>query len=274
MKVSSFAKAVALELADRMVVQNVGATHDDAMAWLTDTDDGIEYLRGEVHARVKLRDDADDKSDIPDDLIDKVVQMHDGKLSRGEALTWLRSDPVGREVHRHHINKGDNMSIEKLRASFIAKLGELGPVGIAKAVIAGHDQGNDLDIDENEFTALVTTAAQKQFPGLSASQAFSKAFCASDETGVLLRKAHRTIKEMATLAPSLSGGLDGQRTAINDTEASEAYKQLEALAEKQRETAPYLSSAQAFARAFAANPELAKRAHQRPAATTSYPFPR
>jgi hypothetical protein len=135
---------------------------------------------------------------------------------------------------------------------------------------------NNLGIDENEFTSLVTTAAQKQHPGLSASQAFSKAFCASDETGVLLRKAHRTIKEMASLAPMVSGGLDEQRAAVNDTESSEAYKQLEALAEKQRATAPWLSSAQAFARAFSdpANAELARKAHKRPEPTTSYPFPR
>jgi hypothetical protein len=39
------------------------------------------------------------------------------------------------------------------------------------------------------------------------------------------------------------------------------------LAEAQRATAPFLSQAQAFARVFAQNPTLARKAHQRPAAS-------
>jgi DNA-binding MurR/RpiR family transcriptional regulator len=73
----------------------------------------------------------------------------------------------------------------------------------------------------------------------------------------LLRKARNVVKGAASLAPVVSGGLDEQRAAVNDTEASEAYKQLEALAEAQRG-----DSAVSFfgARAFKANPELSKGA--------------
>jgi hypothetical protein len=39
------------------------------------------------------------------------------------------------------------------------------------------------------------------------------------------------------------------------------------LAEAQRATAPFLSQAQAFARVFAQNPTLDRKAHQRPAAS-------
>ena len=80
------------------------------------------------------------------------------------------------------------MSTEKVIAEFkqkrLAELEEWGVVKLAKAAIA--DPGI-LKLDEHEFTALITRAAQKQHPGLSAAQAFSKVFCASDETGTLLR---------------------------------------------------------------------------------------
>jgi hypothetical protein len=82
---------------------------------------------------------------------------------------------------------------------------------------------------------------------------------------------------MATLEPSVSGGLDEQRAAINNTEKSESYRQLMALAEKQRETRN-ITEAQAFAAVLAdpANRELAQKALQRPVAPASgmFPYPR
>jgi hypothetical protein len=208
-------------------VENIGVTHDDAFAWLTDTDDGLAYLREEVRARTKrgsikrgtaktfaevLRGDEttdaddddvgdgidildDDKSGIPDDLIDRVVEMFDGKFSRGEALQWIRGTPLGRELHHHSTSKtaGDNMdSIEKLKASRLQKLQDAGPVEIAKSILRGDDP-NNLDLTEHEFVELVGTAAQKQHPNLSAAGAFAKAFTAQTEEGKLLRQARSKI---------------------------------------------------------------------------------
>ena len=59
-----------------------------------------------------------------------------------------------------------------------------------------------------------------------------------------------------------------------EDDSQEALAQLEALAERQRSRSPDLTKEQAFARVFRDNPELAARAHRRPAATTHFPFPR
>jgi hypothetical protein len=217
MTVSNFAKIVALEIADRAVEKNIGASHDDVMEWLCTTDDGRKYLREEVNARVKLRSTAteaaadddvgdgvdlldDDASDVPDDLIDRAVQMHSGKLTRAEALEWLLSHPLGREVVARTKSKtGANMdNVEKLKASRLAKLQEAGPIEIAKSVLRGDDP-NNLDLTEDEFTSLVTTAARKQHPDLSAAQAFTQAFAARTEDGALLRKARA--KTLADATP-------------------------------------------------------------------------
>jgi hypothetical protein len=76
--------------------------------------------------------------------------------------------------------------------------------------------------------------------------------------------------------PTMVGGPDATHEAINSTEQSEAYRQLEAMAEKMRAAHPELSSDQAFARVFE-NPKngiLAAKVHRRPSATTSFAFPR
>jgi hypothetical protein len=161
--------------------------------------------------------------------------------------------------------------IAKFKKKRLADLEALGPVAVAKAVV---EHGTELMIDEAEFTGLVTKAAQAAYPGLSAAQAFSKMFTAQTPDGALLRRAWGIMKNMATTMPLQTHSPEAFQDAVSDTESSEAYAQLMALAEAQRVSAPFLSQPQAFARVFAANPELAKRAHQRPAATTAYPFPR
>jgi hypothetical protein len=223
---------------------------------------------------------ADDDDEMPDDLISRVVAAHGNKISRAEALEWIRGTMVGREVHRNYITSkqaGDNMTtkaevIAEFKKKRIAKLATMPIIEVAKMALAVPDQ-NILQIDEAEFVDLVTAAAKREYPSLRADAAFTKMFGEGDR-GTLIRKAHKVVKEAASLAPMVSGGVDQQRAAINDTESSEAYKQLTELAEKQRATAPYLSSAQAFARAFEQNPELAKRAHQRPDPTSYQLFPR
>jgi hypothetical protein len=89
-----------------------------------------------------------------------------------------------------------------------------------------------------------------------------------------LRKAVQVAKNfprLLNLEPTKVGGSDA--TDVND--ASKAYG-LTAVAEELRRRAPTLTVSQAFARVFEdqANAELAAKAHRRPAATTSYAFPR
>jgi hypothetical protein len=76
---------------------------------------------------------------------------------------------------------------------------------------------------------------------------------------------------IVSLQPMQSGGVDEQTRAIEETESSEAYKQLVELGKQKWPTAP---EAVAFARAMTENPALAAKVHRRPAPTTNYPFPR
>jgi hypothetical protein len=69
------------------------------------------------------------------------------------------------------------------------------------------------------------------------------------------------------MAPLQVGG----EQARNVDDPSEAVAQLQSLGQ---ERWPDLSPAQQFSRAFAAHPELAAKAHRRPAATTIFPHPR
>ena len=169
------------------------------------------------------------------------------------------------------------MSVEKVVAKFkrerIAKLETMDIVEVAKMALAAPGD-NVLMVDESEYAALVTRAAQKLYPNMRPDAAFAKLFTAPTEDGKLLRKAHQVIKSMpiqVSLMPMTSGGLEEQRAAINDTERSQAYEQLMQIG---RDKWPSLSEAQRFARAVTENPALAAKAHKRPVATTSYPFPR
>ncbi len=155
---------------------------------------------GDEGEGIDILEDQESESAIPDDLLDKVVQMHEGQMTRAEALQWLLSDPTGREVARQSRNKrGDSSmsSVEKLKAERLAKLQALGPVEIAKSVLAGHDERN-FDLTEEEFSELIRHAAQKAHPGLSKAQAFTKVFGAPTEEGVLLRKARAAIMSTST----------------------------------------------------------------------------
>jgi hypothetical protein len=79
-------------------------------------------------------------------------------------------------------------------------------------------------------------------------------------------------KDMMSLEPVFVGGAD----ARDVNSATAALEQLNKLAEEQRARAPWMTFAQAFSTVFqdAKNAELAAKAHQRPTATTTYPFPK
>jgi hypothetical protein len=148
-----------------------------------------------------------------------------------------------------------------------------GIVAVAKAIV---DEGRSYGIDEHEFTRLATEHAQRAYPNMSADAAFAKVFSDNGPDGVMLRKAHALTKSRFDLEPVYVGGPDATHEAINSTEQSEAYAQLEAMAAKLRASSPWLSSEQAFARTFEdpKNAAIARKASPYPRPTTSYAWPR
>jgi hypothetical protein len=112
-------------------------------------------------------------------------------------------------------------------------------------------------IDEHTLTQLTIEHAKREHPQLTDAQAFAKVFSAQDEGGIVLRKAFQVVKAAVHTAD------------VNDSAA--ACRELEAIG---RRDWPGLSSHQQFAKAFEAHPELARRAHRRPSAGSSFPFPK
>ena len=146
---------------------------------------------------------------------------------------------------------------------------------MAKILVADNDAHG---IDEHEYTQIVTEHAQKLFPDKTQDGAFAKVFADTGADGVLLRKAHNVVKlSVFDIQPTQVGGIAAQNEA-NDSEQSEASRQLGEMAERLRATSPWLGADQAFARVFTdpANAVLAAKAHRRPTAPAggAYPHPR
>ncbi len=200
-------------------------------------------------------------------LADLIVEAGGGRVSRAEAISFLLSTPAGQAIIRttkRETPEKEQQPMEQVHA--IVK--NFGLVGVAKAMV---DQQRDFGISESEFTELVLDHAKlNKRDGESAAGAFSRIFTAGTEDGALLRKAHQLTKNAALQATQV-GAEDALDT---NTDASAAYQQLVDMAEKLRASAPFLSVSQAFERSFTASPELAAKAHRRPAPTTSFAFPR
>jgi hypothetical protein len=286
-------------------------TREGVLEWLTGTDDGREYLLNEardhgkrtwksfneIEAEKKVDDDdADDNSarnenfgemaekdeDTDDDsVIARAIAAHGGKITPAEALTWLRSDSVGREFARAHSKGEEPMDTEQKLAKFAARAGDV--VALAKSIC---ESGLPATMaDQNAFTKLVTAYACERFPGVRADVAFSKLYCDSGEDGRAIRKALAVIKNQMVITPVYVGGTDALPTpSRNDGSSSSehadgelnerpALEQLNDLVEEQRRRAPFMSKAQAFAAVYRDNPELAKRERQenRPTGHPSYP---
>jgi hypothetical protein len=230
-----------------------------------------EVLRGDEATAADEKGKADDVTGN-DHHASKVADLlvESGAVKdRADALTYLLHHKDGQAL-LSRMKKGDTTTMtrqEHLRD--IAK--NYGPIRLAKLLVEDQDAHG---IGEDELTDLIGKHDPK--PGESTAQTFVRHYTAQTSDGMALRKAMAIAKEAASLTPLTSGGLDDQRAAINDTESSAAYQQLVELAEAQRASAPFLSTAQAFERAFKANPELAAKAHRRPTppANGAYEFPR
>jgi hypothetical protein len=201
---------------------------------------------------------------------------HSGPHSLAAALLNHLHDALDRKRQRHGFEKTAtkestpmNDSVEKIAA-------DNGPYGLAKILI---DDGHAHQIDEHRFVRLVTDYAKRKHPELSGPVAFERVFVGDGEASRLLQKAHAICKA-ATANFDVAIVEVGRETerAVSDTESSEAYRQLEALAAKLHEAATgqgkKLTKEQAFAASFEQHPDLVRKAHVTPVGgSTHYPMP-
>lgn len=143
---------------------------------------------------------------------------------------------------------------------------------LAKFIV---DENSAHGMSELEFFRLVQAeASTTKRAGETDAQAFDRYFTSSGS--VTLRKAHAITKSGPCLMDVEPTQVGGAVAVDVDTDRSAAMKQLNKLAEEQRARAPWMSTAQAFAKVFEdpTNAAIANRAHRRPAPTTSFAFPR
>ena len=116
---------------------------------------------------------------------------------------------------------------------------------------------------EFQIVEAASAAAHDRHPDMSPSQAFSKIYSAATDEARVLRDAIAVAK-----APTVISGGD-----LRD--ANDVAQAMDQLREIGRRMAPTATAEKQFAVAFSdpKNVALALRVHQRPSATTSFPFP-
>jgi hypothetical protein len=193
-----------------------------------------------------------------------------GKFSNHtQALDHLLNSPHGNALLARLHKAADQTEKESPMSSLqdVAKThGVAGVVEIAKNITNAE---KSYSLTEEEFVKLIDTAARVTHPELGV-RAFEKVY----ERNPVLASAIAVIK--AGLAEQLlSGGMPVQVVGGEDAQdVNGPSAALAALHRIGRERWPESSEAVRFTRAFEANPDLAKQAHVRPSATTSYEFPR
>jgi hypothetical protein len=192
-----------------------------------------------------------------------------------QALDHLLNTPHGAALlHRARKTEKESQSMTSHTELVRDVVKQYGIVALAKSMVQDE---KSYGLNESEYTAFVTEHAQRLYPDKTPDVAFAKLFSDSGVDGVLLRKAHALTKlSVFDIQPGMVGGPDATHDAVSDTESSEAYQQLEAMAAKLRASSPWLSSEQAFARTFEdpKNAAIARKASPHPRPTTSYAWPR
>jgi hypothetical protein len=217
-------------------------------------------------------DDGESASDHPAIQIADLLVNAGRFPNRAAAVDHLLHTTEGATTLRRHVmTKEAPMTKDQLEAKRSDVLKTLGKdvMTVAKSIVA-HEFNPGLD--EHDFTAAVTSYAQSLYPNDRADTAFAKVFAAEE----VIRRAHAIVKSMpiqVTLDPRVTSGDGVFQDTLSNTESSQAYAQLKELG---RQKWPTASEATQFANAFTdpANAKLAAAVHQRPSATTSYPFPR
>ena len=107
---------------------------------------------------------------------------------------------------------------------------------------------------------------------MKARRCFARHFEARGEDGAALRKAIQIAKAVE-FSVVVTDGHASVTVRGDDVTFADAQEALRQLAEIGAQRWPGERPDMQFARAFEASPELAKRAHRRPAPATSFPFP-
>jgi hypothetical protein len=198
---------------------------------------------------------------------DIVEKAGGGAHDLAGALLRHLHDRLEAKRERHGFEKRKEGPLDQ-HQELISIMKAHGPVGLCKGII---DRGRS-PCDEPALVAALTKAASDQYSSLRPDTAFAKLYEAEESVrrACNIAKAAGPMFDVTIVHP----GDETYRT-VNDTESSEAYQQLEALASKLHAAATgKMSKEQAFARAFESRPDLAVKAHRRPQATTFFPHPR
>jgi hypothetical protein len=210
--------------------------------------------RMEAEAMAKA-DDGSGETDVT-----KASHEHRGHHSLAAALDRRR------EAHGYQKSaKEEPMdSLENI-------LKDYGPIKICKHIV---DEGRT-GFSEFELVSALTKYAVEQHPEFRPDVAFSKLYESEESIRRACQVAKATFAEVVLgpgMTPQVVTGADA-RDVDDPSAALDAYARLQEIGKARW---PDASEATQFANAFTdpKNAALAQKAHRRPAATTSYPFPR
>ena len=209
-------------------------------------------------------------SDRISSLADLVVEGTGGAIDRAAAIGWLLHTAAGQSLVLRTSKNHQTNSNEKEQPVLIQTvLKQYGLISVAKSMI---NEQISFGLSEHEFTALIADYAKTtKRADESDAAAFEREFTSNE----ILRKAYAVVKD-AQLASLQATQVGANAALATDPDFSAAMLQLQNMAEKLRQEAPYLSVSQAFSRVFQdpQNSQLAAKAHRRPAPTTNFAFPR
>ena len=247
-----------------------------------DVFDDVHFSKATLAPPAIDPDDPDDDDDVVSSasaISDKFEQFisllieANPALDRQGAVYFLIHNAHGRALAAHLASVTKTKEPKMLKMDKLTKyIGE--SPGNMSAVAKHIIEKGETSLTEHEFTAMLTEHAKlNKRAGESVMGCFARIF----EHDAEIRRAHAITKagpNTMSVDPVQVGGNDAFDTSVADSSAK-AMKQLQTMAEAQRQRAPTLTIAQAFARVFEdpANAELAAKAHRRPTPTTAYAFP-
>jgi hypothetical protein len=227
-----------------------------------DPDDGAAAELDEAEA---------EEAELPPQFEQAIAALvaADPSMSEQQAAHQLLHTSYGRALLAH-LTKGQQPMDRTTELRKVAA--EFGVAKIAKMIVT---EGNAHGICEAEFTKMIDDAAQAtRQPGESAVAAFTRFYIAPEN--LELRQAIQVTKStpVAMPVPSVEPAVQKADASVSDAESVAAYAKLQDLGAELRAQSPELSESQAFAKAFAAHPDLAAKAHVRPSAASGYEFPK
>jgi hypothetical protein len=241
-------------------------------------------IRKEFEEALKADHDAGDDDDgdpvrapagdhhVASKVADLLVET--GKYPhRAAALDHLLHNPHGAGWLARLNKKETTMD---LHTEMVAIMKSKSPINFCKAVVDREYS----PVSDAVLVKLTTAHAKTVFPGLAPDVAFARLYETDPTVRLACQIAHRSQINKAAGAAfdvAIVNPGDETETATNDTEQSQAYKQLEALAAKLHAAATdgKMTREQAFARVIGDSQykALADKALRPPTPTSVFPFP-